>query len=239
MIKVENVTKRFTVGADQSKTAFDWVKEAVMGKKTSEITVLDDVSFRCPPGSVTGIIGRNGSGKSTLLRIIADILPPETGTVETKGKLVPVLDLGLGFHPELTGLENCYLYGSLLGFSRTEMRQRLPEIFSTAGVSSFKHTKLKYYSTGMKARLGFSVMINVKPDVMVLDEIFTVGDKDFKPFCERKLREFKDAGKTILLASHSEKLLTSFCDRLLCLEEGKIVRQGKPDQVLAYYNKHV
>jgi ABC-type polysaccharide/polyol phosphate transport system ATPase subunit len=236
MIKGENITKKFEVGSRERKSTVRWILDCFSESVSREITVLDDLSIHCRKGTVTGLVGRNGSGKTTLLKILAGIIPSDEGTVEVEGDLTSVLDLGLGFHPELTGRENCYLYGSLLGMPRQDMEGLIEDIFSTAEIPGFKHTKLKYYSSGMEARLGFSVMIHVDPDVLLLDEIFAVGDKDFRPFCEEKLYEFREEGKTILLASHETDILRSYCDRILCLHDGKIVKRGNPSSVLSFYD---
>lgn len=236
MIRAEDITKTFEVGAKERKSTVRWLMDRFSERSKREITVLDNLSIECQQGSVTGLVGKNGSGKTTLLKILAGILPPDEGAVTVEGSITSVLDLGLGFHPELTGRENCYLYGSLLGMPRNQMTDLIDDIFETAEIPSFKHTKLKYYSSGMEARLGFSVMIHVDSDVLLLDEIFSVGDKDFRPFCEKKLYDFREEGKTILIASHETHILRSFCDRILCLHEGQIVKQGDPAKVLSFYD---
>ena len=198
---------------------------------------LKDISFHVEKGEVFGIIGKNGSGKTTLLKIICGIIPPTSGTVESNEKIIPFLDLGVGFHEELTAKENIYLYSAIMGTDKKTTQKELQEILRFAGVERFADMKLKHFSAGMSVRLAFSAMIRTEFEIMVLDEILAVGDKDFQEKCFEELRKYKKQGKTIILTSHSMEAITRFCDRAMLLENGKIKMIGKPKEVVDAYHK--
>ncbi len=235
MIRLENVTKRYTIPASDTDTVLTWLLRTVHGDNIDAINAVDDVTLTLEKGTTTGLVGENGSGKTTLMKLISGITPPTEGSIRVDGNVASVLDLKIGFHPDLTGEENCYLYGALLDTPRTTIRDRLDDIFTMAGVERFRHTKIKKYSSGMTARLAFAVMVHVDPDVLVLDEIFAVGDKEFRPLCHEAMHEFKEAGKTIILASHDLELIESFCDRAICLEEGRVVCDDEPEIAVEHY----
>ena len=240
MIKLKNVTKTYEIPHEKRDTLFEILMGYFKEQNKYEIFhALKDVSFTINRGETVGIIGRNGSGKTTLLKIIAGIMEPTKGKVEIEGKIAPFLSLGVGFHEELTAKENLYLYGALLGFTRKEMKRKNNRIFRFAGVEKFRDTKLKKFSTGMVARLAFSVMIETDPEILLLDEIFAVGDKDFKPKCIKVLNRYKKEGKTVLLATHSLDVIKKYCEKTIALEKGRIEKMGPTKEVVKYYEKDI
>jgi ABC-2 type transport system ATP-binding protein len=233
-VVVDHVSKQFRLYHERNQS----LKAAVMRKRRAsyeQFQALDDVSIEIPEGSTVGFIGENGSGKSTLLKCIARILRPDQGTIEVRGKLSALLELGAGFHPELSGRENVYLNGTILGLSRRELDARFDEIVGFAGLERFIDTPVKNYSSGMYVRLGFSVAINVDPDVLLIDEVLAVGDEAFQHKCNEKFAELRASGKTIVVVSHSLPSLRSLCDSLVWLAHGKIVEQGPAGEVIDAY----
>lgn len=187
---------------------------------------LDDVSFEVQAGEALGLMGPNGSGKSTLLSILTGIIPPTMGSVRIDGRAAPMIELGVGFDPELTGEENIFLNASLYGFRNERIRQLLPDIVSFSGLGEFIDQPVKNYSSGMYARLGFSVAIHVEPDVLLVDEVMAVGDAEFKQKCFERIRLLRSRGMTLLLVSHMESQIADFCDRYIRMEHGRIVAKG-------------
>lgn len=200
-----------------------------------EFWALRDVSFEVEPGEVLGIVGRNGSGKSTLLQLICGTLAPTTGTVARRGRVAALLELGAGFNPEFTGLENVHLQGALMGFTPEEVEERVQAIEAFADIGEFLHQPLKQYSSGMFIRLAFACAVNVDPDILVVDEALAVGDVRFQLKCHRKFEEFREMGKTILLVSHSCPDIVRLCRRALWLDEGGVREQGDPARVVESY----
>lgn len=200
-----------------------------------EFEALKGISFTVTEGETLGIIGRNGSGKSTILKLIAHIFPPTAGTVEVNGHVSPLIELGAGFHSELTGRENVILAGALLGFRRREMEQKLDRILTFAGLEDFVDTPLRTYSSGMSARLGFAVATEIDPDILLVDEVLAVGDEGFRHKCLERMNNFRRQGKTMLFVSHDMDQVREVCDRVLLLQEGVVLTEGKPDQVIARY----
>ncbi|MDA8366952.1 MAG: ABC transporter ATP-binding protein, partial [Actinomycetota bacterium] len=196
---------------------------------------LHDVTFEIPWGSVVGLIGRNGAGKSTLLKILTRITAPSAGRVVMGGRVGSLLEIGTGFHPELTGRENVYLNGTLLGMRRTEIRRRFDEIVAFAGVERFLDTQVKRYSTGMYVRLAFAVAAHLESEVMAVDEVLAVGDADFQAKCLEKLREVAQGGRTVILVSHQAQTIADLCDSALYLERGRLRFQGPVDGALEEY----
>lgn len=196
---------------------------------------LNDVSFEVEQGGSVGLIGSNGSGKSTTLALIAGVLRAQSGRVEVRGRVCPLLELGAGFHPELTGRENIFLNGILLGLTRREVVTKFDEIVAFSELESFLDQPIRTYSSGMVARLGFSVAAHLDPEILLIDEILAVGDLRFQAKCREKLEEFKRRQVTIVLVSHSLKEVQSFCDRVIWLKDGKIAGNGEPGSVLASY----
>ena len=196
---------------------------------------LQDVSFRVPKGETLGVIGRNGSGKSTALKLVAGITKPTSGTVRVEGRISALIELGAGFHPEISGRENVFINGIMLGLSRREIQQRFDEIVEFAELTDFIDAPVKTYSSGMYMRLGFAVAIHVDPDVLLVDEVLAVGDEGFTHKCLDKFAEFKRRNKTILLVTHSLGLVERFCDEALWLDHGQHRGQGDPKRVIGAY----
>lgn len=198
---------------------------------------LDDVSFEIKKGETIGLIGPNGSGKSTTLALIAGVLQPQVGRVDVQGRVCPLLELGAGFHSELTGRENIVLNGVLLGLTRREVLSKMDEIIAFSELESFLDQSVRTYSTGMIARLGFSVAVHLDPEILLIDEILSVGDLHFQAKCRGKLDEFKKQDVTIVLVSHSIGEIRRLCDRVIWLKDGGIVAEGDPDFVLKRYEE--
>jgi ABC-type polysaccharide/polyol phosphate transport system ATPase subunit len=202
-----------------------------------QFEALRGVSFEVGTGEALGLIGRNGAGKSTALRVIARILPPTGGRVVVSGRVAPILELGLGLHGELTGRENVMLQGALLGFSRAEMKRRMGRIVAFAELEEFIDAPLRTYSTGMAARLTFSVATDVDPDILLIDEVLSVGDERFQIKSEARMKEFRRAGKTIVFVSHSARQVNETCDRAVWIHEGRGVREGPAAEVTEAYHQ--
>jgi ABC-type polysaccharide/polyol phosphate transport system ATPase subunit len=196
---------------------------------------LDDVSFTLPKGRTLGVIGRNGSGKSTMLKLVAGITKPTTGTVQVNGRISALIELGAGFHPEISGRENVFINGIMLGLTKKEIARRFDEIVAFAEMEEFIDAPVKTYSSGMYMRLGFAVAIHVDPDVLLVDEVLAVGDEGFTHKCLDKFAEFKRRGKTILLVTHSLGLVERFCDEALWLDGGRLTGMGDPRRIVGAY----
>jgi len=214
--------------------AIHWVKGTLVYEK---FWALSEVSFSVARGEVVGIVGRNGAGKSSLLKVISRVLEPTTGSVSFDGRLAPILELGTGFDHELTGRENIYLNGMLLGRTRREIRERIDAIVAYSELGDFIESPIRAYSSGMLGRLGFSIASAWTPDLLILDEVFAAGDAAFTRKCEKTLSDFRDAGVTILLVSHSAPIVLETCTRALWLERGKLIADGRPTEVVAAYDK--
>src|SRR5829696_2167790 len=198
-------------------------------------TAVSDVSFTVPPGTTLGVIGRNGSGKSTMLKLVAGITKPTSGDVRVNGRISALIELGAGFHPEISGRENVFINGIMLGLSKREVAKRFDEIVEFAELQQFIDAPVKTYSSGMYMRLGFAVAIHVDPDVLLVDEVLAVGDEGFTHKCLDKFGEFKRRGKTILLVTHSLNLVERFCDEALWLDHGRVRGSGDPKRVVGAY----
>jgi len=196
---------------------------------------LQDVSFEVQPGEVIGIVGRNGAGKSTLLKVLSRITEPTTGAIDIHGRVASLLEVGTGFHPELTGRENIFLNGSILGMTRREIVRKFDEIVDFAGVEQFLDTPVKRYSSGMYVRLAFTVAAHLDPDILIIDEVLAVGDTSFQKKCLAKLDDVHDQGRTVLLISHQLQTIRSAATHALLLDQGRLVGQGSPSHVLAQY----
>ncbi len=233
-IEVVDLSKRFRIYHERNQS----IKIALMrGRRASfeEFWALRDVSFEISTGSTFGLIGPNGSGKSTLLKCLAQILVPDSGRVVAHGSMSALLELGAGFHPELSGRDNVYLNGSILGLSRREIDRRFDEIVGFAGLEHFIDTPVKNYSSGMYVRLGFSVAINVEPEILLVDEVLAVGDEEFQTKCMDKFRQFKADGRTVVLVSHALGALRQMCDQVALLDHGQLQIVGDPAEVLDAY----
>jgi len=203
------------------------------------ISALKGVSFEIPKGEAVGLVGSNGSGKSTLLKVVAGILKPSRGSVEVEGRTAALIELGAGFHPEISGRENIFINGAVLGLSRREIERRFDEIVAFSGLEDFIEEPVKNYSSGMYVRLGFSVAIHTDPDVLLVDEVLAVGDEAFAHKCLRRIEEFLARGRTLLLVSHSLTLIEDVCDRAIWLERGEIRLDGHPRRVADAYRQSV
>ena len=237
VLKVDHVAKMFRLPTEQAtglKMAFlNWTKGI---KGYTEQHVLRDINFEVRQGDFFGIVGRNGSGKSTLLKIISQIYTPEHGSVTVKGKLVPFIELGVGFNPELTGRENVYLNGALLGFTRAEIDAMYDDIVEFAELEDFMDRKLKNYSSGMQVRLAFSVAIKAQGDILVLDEVLAVGDEAFQRKCDNFFAEIKkDPTKTVILVTHSMDSVKKYCNKAILIKDGEIIVSGNKDDVADRY----
>ena len=199
--------------------------------------VLDGVDFEIKKGEFVGIVGRNGSGKSTLLKILAGVYYPEKGNIVIDGNLVPFIELGVGFNPELTGRENVYMNGALLGFSNKEMDKMYDDIWKFAELKQFQDQKLKNYSSGMQVRLAFSIAIRAKGDILLLDEVLAVGDAAFQKKCNDYFSTLKDHKQTVVLVTHSMENVKKFCTRAILIDNGKILEDGDPKEVADDYTK--
>jgi lipopolysaccharide transport system ATP-binding protein len=233
-ITVEGVSKRFRIYHERNQS----LKGALLRRKRGnfeEFWALREVSLAVPQGASMGLIGENGSGKSTLLKCMARILRPDSGHIVTKGKISALLELGAGFHPELSGRENVYLNGSILGLSRKELDRKFDDIVQFAGLDRFIDSPVKNYSSGMYLRLGFSVAINVYPDVLLVDEVLAVGDEQFQRRCKDKFAELRAQGRTVVLVSHALETIRELCDVAAWLDGGRLRLEGPVDAVVDGY----
>ena len=239
-IVVENMSKRFRIPHARKLTVYENLVGLFKGGTYyEEFNVLNGISFEVRQGETFGVIGPNGSGKSTLLKILAGVLYPDSGRVKIKGKIAPFLELGVGFQQELTAKQNIYLYGAIMGLSSREIDDRYEEILEFADLKRFENMKLRNFSSGMYVRLAFSTAIQTNPNVMLVDEVLSVGDEAFQKKCGSKIDEIRQAGKTILLVSHDMGTVQALCDRCILLNGGKVASIGPTDQVIADYAKLV
>jgi lipopolysaccharide transport system ATP-binding protein len=233
-VRVENVSKKFRLYKERNQT----IKSAIMRGRTSvheDFWALNDVTFDVAAGSTFGLIGSNGSGKSTLLKCLAKIYQPEKGSIVANGKVAALLEVGSGFHHELSGRENVFLNGSILGMSKKEITRKFDEIVDFSGVEQFIDQPVKNYSSGMYVRLGFAIAINVDPDVLVVDEVLAVGDAEFQQKCYQKFRDFKEAGRTVILVSHSMDTVQAMCDKAAWLRHGNMMAVGEAEPTIKAY----
>lgn len=235
VIEIKNITKIYNLYNKPS----DRLKEALFSRKSrhTEFAALNDVSFDVCKGEILGIIGKNGSGKSTILKIITNVLTPTSGECIVKGKIAALLELGAGFNMEYTGIENIYLNGQMIGFSKEEMDKKLQDIIDFADIGEHIFQPVKTYSSGMFARLAFSVAISVNPDILIVDEALSVGDVFFQNKCYRRFEEFRDKGKTILFVTHDMGSVIRYCNRCVLLNAGKKVGEGKPQEMVDLYKR--
>jgi len=238
-IKVTGVSKNFLLPHERRNS----IKSKVVNlfkntDKTVEVQhALKDISFEVKKGEFFGILGRNGSGKSTLLKILAEIYKPTSGDVNVKGKLVPFIELGVGFNPELTGRENVYLNGALLGFSKSEIDARYNDIVEFAELEGFMDQRLKNYSSGMQVRLAFSVATRADADILLIDEVLAVGDADFQRKCYDYFKSLKKLKKTVVFVSHDMSAIREFCDRAILIEKSKKIKEGNAEKVATEYSR--
>lgn len=235
VIEIKNISKIYNLYNKPS----DRLKEALFSRKSrhTEFAALNDVSFNVNKGEILGIIGKNGSGKSTILKIITSVLTPTSGECIVKGKIAALLELGAGFNMEYTGIENIYLNGQMIGFSKEEMDKKLQDIIDFADIGEHIYQPVKTYSSGMFARLAFSVAISVDPDILIVDEALSVGDVFFQNKCYRRFEEFRERGKTILFVTHDMGSVIRYCNRCVLLNAGKKVAEGKPQEMVDLYKR--
>jgi len=247
IIEVKNISKKYIIGNQKTqynslrddlvlaiKKPINWVKGARNQKE--EFWALKDINFSVEKGEVLGIIGANGAGKSTLLKILSRITPPTEGTIKMKGRVGSLLEVGTGFHPELTGRENIYLNGAILGMKRKEIAKKFNEIVNFAGIEKFLDTPVKHYSSGMHVRLAFSVAAHLEPDVLIVDEVLAVGDAEFQKKCLGKMEEItKKDGRTILFVSHNMVAIKKICSRVILFKNGEIQKIGNSTEVIDNY----
>jgi ABC-type polysaccharide/polyol phosphate transport system ATPase subunit len=236
VIRAADVSKRFVIGRDNS------LKERLINfrrarERRQEFWALRDVDLEIRSGHTIGLIGANGSGKSTLLKLIAGILTPTTGYVERRGRLAALLELGAGFHGDLTGRENIYLNASILGLTRKQVDKYFDAIVDFAAIEQFIDTQVKFYSSGMYVRLAFAVAVHVDPDILLIDEVLAVGDEPFQRKCLDRIRQFQHDGKTIVLVTHSLDQVRQMCDRVVLLEAGRSVVDGKPADAVRHFRE--
>lgn len=237
-IKVNDVSIRFNLSSEKTDNLKEYVIKLLKKEiKYDEFWALRDISFELKKGERLGILGLNGAGKSTLLKIIAGVYKPTVGTVEKHGKIAPMLELGAGFDMQYTGAENIFLYGSVLGFSREFLEEKYDEIVEFSELNKFIDVPLKNYSSGMRARLGFSIATVVEPDILILDEVLSVGDAKFRKKSERRVMEMFDKGVTVLFVSHSLEQVQRLCDKAMILEHGQMIAYGDTARVSKIYEK--
>lgn len=236
MIEASHVTMRFRMNNDKILSLKEFVTTALRGKlEYQEFTALEDVSFTVEQGETLGLVGRNGAGKSTLLKVISGILKPTEGTVKVTGNVVPMLELGSGFDFDLTGRENIFLNGAILGYSEEFLKEKYEEIVAFSELGEFINTPIRNYSSGMLARLAFSIATVVKPDILIVDEILSVGDAQFQEKSRARMMELMGGGTTVLFVSHNIEQIREMCNRVIWLEHGQMKMLGKADEVCDAY----
>lgn len=238
IIKVENVGMKFNLSKEKVDSLKDWVIKSLKGQISyNEFWALKDINFTLQQGDRLGILGLNGAGKSTLLKVIVGVFKPTEGKVTKNGKIAPLLELGAGFDPQYTGRENIFLYGAVLGFSRSFLEEKCDDIIKFAELEEFIDVPIKNYSSGMKARLGFAIATIVEPEILILDEVLSVGDAKFRKKSEKKVMSMFDKGVTVLFVSHSIEQVKRLCNKAILLEKGKIIASGDIDEVAEVYEE--
>ena len=236
VIEVNNISKKYYLGAFGTSSFIQSMKKISQGSSQREfIYALKDVSFAVEKGESLGIIGKNGSGKSTLLKILSRITSPTNGMVKIKGKISSLLEVGTGFHPDLTGKENIYLNGTIMGMKKEEIRKNLENIIDFSGVEKFINTPIKHYSSGMKVRLGFAIASYLKSDILIIDEVLAVGDVEFKNKCVKNMNNFTENGKTVIFVSHNMAQVKNICTRGILLDMGKNIFDGDVENTIRKY----
>jgi lipopolysaccharide transport system ATP-binding protein len=237
-INIEHLSKRYVLGAMRHETMLREVLLNLLkrqGRREEAILALDDISFDVKDGEVVGIIGRNGAGKSTLLKVLSKITYPTSGRIKVRGRVASLIEVGTGFHDELTGRENIYLNGSILGMRKREIDERIDQIIDFSGVEKFIDTPIKRYSSGMRLRLGFAVAAHMEPDVLFVDEVLAVGDAEFQKKCLSAMDELRSGGRTVLFVSHNMAAIENLCPRTVWIDAGKLRQDGPSDKVIGQY----
>lgn len=240
-VEVNNVSMRFNLARERVDNIKEWFVRRLRGKQTAvdEFWALKDVSFNIPKGDSFALVGSNGSGKSTMLKIISGILTPTTGSVTINGSIAPLIELGAGFDMELTGRENVFLNGAVLGHSKKMMLEKYDEIIDFSELKQFEDVPVKNYSSGMLARLGFSVATMVKPDILIVDEILAVGDFAFQQKCQKRMEEMMSGGTTVVLVSHSADDVKRICKHAVWINKGRLMAIDNSSSVLKQYEKYL
>jgi ABC-type polysaccharide/polyol phosphate transport system ATPase subunit len=239
-IQMDHVSVRYRLPREHIRSIKEYaIRRLKRSLIYDDFWALTDIDLTVNRGEVLGIIGRNGAGKSTLLKVVARVLRPTRGRIRIAGRVSPLLELGAGFNYELTGRENTYLYGTILGFSRKDIDARFERIMDFSGLGDFIDSPLRTYSSGMEARLGFSIATDQPPDILIVDEILSVGDTEFQKKSRERIDSFKDTSTTILLVSHSLQEITKMCNRAVWLNQGMIAGQGQPDEIVARYQEQI
>ena len=238
VIVLENICVRYRAPEQVIRTFKEYAIQLIKRNvRFKDFMALNHVNLHVEDGEILGIIGRNGAGKSTLLKVISRVLIPTEGRVRIRGRVSPLLELGAGFHPELTGRENIYLNGTLLGHTRREIDARLPEIIEFAELGDFMDSPLRTYSSGMIARLGFAVATTWKPEILILDEVLAVGDEAFRAKCQARMEKFRDHGTTTLIVTHDSSVVETLCSRVVWLDHGQIKAVGPSSEVVQLYHQ--
>ena len=235
LIEVDGVSKAFWIPSVRRETVREHLLGMLQRRRFQRLQVLEGVTFELRRGEALGIMGRNGSGKSTLLKIMCGVYQPDQGRVSTRASITPILELGVGWNSELDAVDNVLLLGSVMGLSLAEIHKGMEEILAFAELERFAHMKLKHYSSGMSERLGYAVAFKAVREVLVLDEIFAVGDAGFRARCERRYRELRALGHAAIIVSHDPRVISTFCDRALLLDGGHVVFEGSPRDVADRY----
>lgn len=238
VLEVENVSMQFNLSKEKVDNLKEYIIKSLKGQISyNEFWALSDVSFKLNQGDRLGILGMNGAGKSTLLKVIAGVLKATKGSVKTRGKIVPLLELGAGFDKQYTGAENIYLYGSVLGYSKSFINEKYDEIVEFSELGDFINVPIKNYSSGMKARLGFAIATVVDPEILILDEVLAVGDAKFRKKSEAKIQGMFDKGVTVLFVSHSLKQVKRICNKAMILDHGKLLSFGDIEPISEQYRQ--
>ena len=235
VVEIASVSKTFTIPSVRRDTVREHALDFFRPRPEERLRVLESVSFDLRQGESLGLMGRNGSGKSTLLKIVAGIYPADSGRVDVHAAITPILELGVGWNPDLDAIDNIDLLGTVMGMTLRELRQATREILQFAELEKFAHLELRHYSSGMAARLAYAVAFRAVRDVLILDEVFAVGDAGFKERCQDRYRDLHRAGHSMLLVSHEPRTIAAFCDRALLLENGRIISSGAADVVANRY----
>lgn len=240
-ISIQNISKKYLVGKQKDGSLRGTLNSLFQSnkQKTEEFYALQDVSFDVMQGDVVGIIGKNGAGKSTLLKILSQITKPSAGRIELNGRVASLLEVGTGFHPELTGRENVYLNGTILGMTRKEVTQKFDEIVAFSGVEKFIDTPVKHYSSGMYVRLAFAVAAHLEPEILIIDEVLAVGDAEFQKKCLGKMKDVAGEGRTVLFVSHDLGAVKQLCNKGVLLEKGRVALNGNMENALRAYTNEV
>lgn len=238
IIELNNVSIVYNKLSERIKSIKEYAIRRLQRRvKYDKFWALKDMSFEVYAGDVLGVIGRNGAGKSTLLKVIARVLRPTTGRVQIRGRVSPLLELGAGFDKELTGRENIYLNGAILGYKKPDIAKRFDRIVSFAGLEEFVDVPIRNYSSGMVARLGFSIATDVQPEILILDEVLSVGDAEFQNKSSERIKRFRENGTTVLLVTHSFAAIKAICNRAIWLNHGQLLGQGPVDEVVSRCEK--